>query len=332
MKRATFVLVGSLAALGCGDDASSGTGAGGSASGGEASVGGSGTTSSANGAASQGGGANVGGGAPSCPSCEALNVVGSLSSNQLNEVSGIAASADHAGVYYVHNDSGDTPRFFAIDAEGALMSTITVTGASAQDWEDMARGPCVTTTGSCLYFGDFGDNGESRTDYVVYRIAEPETLSATLSVAAEAFPFAYPDGSHNAEALLVHPITGALTIVTKKAGAAVAYEIAPLTTPGRRTTATKVGDVELPNMMALVTGADTRPDGRAVLLRTYTGVYFFGIGANESVAQALLGDACEVPFAIEPQGEAVAWKADGSGYLTVSEGVSAAVNGTSCTP
>ena len=55
-------------------------------------------------------------------------------------------------------------RFFAIDAAGSPLATFTVSGASAVDWEDIARGPCpagtcVPTTcqqasAQCGYFPD----------------------------------------------------------------------------------------------------------------------------------------------------------------------------------
>jgi hypothetical protein len=43
-------------------------------------------------------------------------ITGYLTGTQLDEISGIAASTTHAGVYYVHNDSGDTSRVFCHNA------------------------------------------------------------------------------------------------------------------------------------------------------------------------------------------------------------------------
>jgi hypothetical protein len=42
------------------------------------------------------------------------DVAGKLESKQMNEISGIAASGISNGIYYIHNDSGDTSRFLAI--------------------------------------------------------------------------------------------------------------------------------------------------------------------------------------------------------------------------
>lgn len=53
-----------------------------------------------------------------------LNITGRLQDKQMDEISGIAASAIHQGIYYVHNDSGDTSRFFAITPQGKIKSVI----------------------------------------------------------------------------------------------------------------------------------------------------------------------------------------------------------------
>ncbi|MEO6976939.1 MAG: hypothetical protein ABI113_01130, partial [Mucilaginibacter sp.] len=52
------------------------------------------------------------------------DVAGKLDSKQMGEISGIAASGISNDIYYVHNDSGDTSRFFAITPDGKLKSTI----------------------------------------------------------------------------------------------------------------------------------------------------------------------------------------------------------------
>ncbi|MGZ4000098.1 MAG: hypothetical protein ACXVIY_05695, partial [Mucilaginibacter sp.] len=52
------------------------------------------------------------------------DITGHLQSKEMDEISGIAASGIHDGVYYVHNDSGDTSRFFAITPDGKIKSII----------------------------------------------------------------------------------------------------------------------------------------------------------------------------------------------------------------
>lgn len=51
-------------------------------------------------------------------------VIGRLQDKAMDEISGIAASGIFKGMYYVHNDSGDTSRFFMISPDGKLHHTI----------------------------------------------------------------------------------------------------------------------------------------------------------------------------------------------------------------
>jgi hypothetical protein len=250
----------------------------------------------------------------------------------IHEASGLAASALHRDVYYLHNDSGDSARFFAIDATGADLGTFEVSGASAIDWEDMARGPCQRE--SCLWFGDIGDNALGRSSYVIYRVAEPSQLGpGTHAVEAEAFPFSYPDGSHNAETLLVHPETGVVTIVTKEfVGPSSIYELPVPLTNGQPMTAVKVGEVEPAAGANLFTAGDVHPAGAGVLLRTYTNLFFFAAAPGQSVAQTLATPPCVVPVAAESQGEAVGWTQSGSGWVTISEGVTPELHAVDCAP
>jgi hypothetical protein len=254
--------------------------------------------------------------------------MGKLESDELGEVSGLAASALHPGVLFVHNDSGDLPRFYAIDVNGKALARYEVDGAFAVDWEDAAAGPCPA--GRCLYFADIGDNLAKRTTLTVYRVPEPARIDpGTHHVASEPFAFSYPDGSHDAETLLVHPQTGELFIVTKVVlGASSVYRFPMPLKPGTTAVLEKVGEVAPPGGLARFTAGAIHPKGKGILLRAYTALYFYPMAA--SVADALAGEPCSVPVAVEKQGETVEWTPSGDGYLTISEGAAAAVNLVSC--
>lgn len=262
-----------------------------------------------------------------CPACGAPEQTGTLASAEEIEISGIVASVAHEGVFYVHNDSGDTARFFAIDVTGAALATFTVPSASAVDWEDLARGPCPT--GTCLYLGDIGDNNAVRASYAVYRIAEPTTI-ASAALTAEKLGFMYPDGPHNAETLLADPATGGLFVITKTLGTSSVYAFPLPLLPGKTVVLKKAGDISLPIMPALITGGDVHPSGRGVLLRTYSDVWLFPQAQGMSVVDALLGAPCPELAPIESQGEAIGWLASGAGYVTTSEGVHAPINRVKC--
>ncbi|MFO0757480.1 MAG: hypothetical protein U0359_13365 [Byssovorax sp.] len=280
--------------------------------------------------------ASAGGAASFCAACQPRRQTGAAQSPDVRETSGIAASALHPGVFYVHNDSGDTARFFAIDAQGRDQGTFELTGATAVDWEDVARGPCAAAPagGSCLYFSDTGDNDHDRSSYVIYRVPEPTSLGAGKhAVTAEALPFTYPDGGHNAEALLIHPKTGVITLVTKvkKKGtrAASIYELPLPLTPGRPAVAVKKGEIEPPTEDKRLTGGAVHPEARGVLLRNHSQVLHFPMRPEQSVAEALLAAPCVFP-PDAVKGEAITWLPSGDGFVTMSEGAGAALEETRC--
>lgn len=259
----------------------------------------------------------------------------------LSELSGLAASRIHPGVLYAHNDSANNPRFFALSTAGQMVAEFHLPGASATDWEGIAVGPCPA--GSCIYIADIGDNELRRDHHVVYRLPEPTSLVAgdggLLTVAYETFPFSYPDGRHNAETVLVHPVSGEMFVVTKSdAGAALYGFPAPLVADETAVLAS-LGPVAAPADVGPITDGAFHPCAERVLLRTKSAVLEFSgltenVGANMaasanagasasagtiSAAFILSTPPTRVPLAAEPQGEGVTYTADGWGYVTGTE-------------
>ncbi|MBK7396305.1 MAG: hypothetical protein IPJ34_08400 [Myxococcales bacterium] len=247
---------------------------------------------------------------------------------ELDEASGLATSRLHPGIVYTHNDSGDTARVFALREDATQVAEIALVGVKARDFEDIAVGPCPE--GSCVYVADIGDNNKVRKSLVVHRFAEPKALAGKLAVNADPLRFKYPDGPHNAEALLVHPKTGELVVVTKVViGAIGIYRFPTPLAPNVEVTLEHVGEVVgIDPLSQLVTAGAVSPCGDRLLLRTYGRLYEFTV--TGSVAAALLGKPREVPAPDEAQGEAVTYRANGQGYLTTSEGLGAPLYGTRC--
>lgn len=261
--------------------------------------------------------------AEQCPVCQEPKQAGTVSIEALQEASGLAASKLYKDLWYVHNDSGDTARVFVMTSDGQGKAVINLKDASAIDWEDIARGPCADASKSCIYVTDMGDNKKQRNDYKLYRFEEPANEpSGEMTITPESFDLRYPDGSHNAEALLVHPVTGHMTIVTKtNEGASPVYEFTEALRAGTPIELKKTGQIEPPKGSERFTGGAVHPEGKGILLRTYSNLWYYPMAAGQSVAQAVSGAPCAFPVADEPQGEAVEWLPDGKGYLTVSEGV-----------
>ena len=67
------------------------------------------------------------------------------------------------------------------------------------------------------------------------------------------------------------------------------------------------------------------PDGRRLVLRTYTDAYVYEVPGDDLVA-VLAGVPTVLPLPPTRQGEAVTWTRDGAALLTSSEGVGAPVH------
>lgn len=240
-----------------------------------------------------------------------------LADSRIDESSGLAVSILHNDVYYTQNDSGDTARIFAFDKRGQTIATIDLQGVTAIDCEDMA----ISKAGgrSKLYLGDIGDNSQRRSNILVYRFDEPTTLARELHAKPEILEFEYPDGPHNAESLLVHPTTGAITIVAKTdKGPSGIYTTGPNPPPGK-IKLTRVGQIEISfpiKEAKLITGGSWSSDGKYVALRTYVTAYEYPAKSDKWWT----AKAKTIPVPFQKQGESIAYLRDGSKVLTSSEG------------
>ena len=156
-----------------------------------------------------------------CPTFMDGVQLGAVESSLLVEISGVAASRKNADVLWVHNDSGDSARIYAMSIQGKHLGVYNLIGASATDWEDIAIGPGPVEGQDYVYAGDIGDNARQRSSVTVYRVAEPSvsTIQDPVTVnlyGVDALPMQYPGPEvYDCEALLVDPVSGDLFLVTK---------------------------------------------------------------------------------------------------------------------
>lgn len=253
-----------------------------------------------------------------------------LKDSSVRESSGLAASRSVPGLYWTHNDSGDGPLIYAFDTRGVSKGVWRLAGASAYDWEDMAAGPGPVSGKNYLYIGDIGDNQEKRSEITVYRVSEP-VLSAesvvkgknSLTEPAEAIRLRYPDGAHDAETLLVHPVTGNVYIVTKIpfANAGIYEAVAPLK-PGRTITLTRAGTLAVPSLLGgIITGGAISPDGRRVAFCDYMQGYEAVLANSKaSFNEIWKRPLTTISLGSRKQGEAITYRLDSKALLMTSEG------------
>lgn len=249
------------------------------------------------------------GGGPGCqPQLTPVTLPGDL-----DEVSGIAISLRHAGVYWTHEDAESV--LYAVDRRGSILARFPVR-PRLRDWEDLALAPCPSG-GSCLYMADLGDNYEERSHGRILRVAEPDP-SAPDTLHPDVFPVRLPDGPRDIEALLVLPGERVLAVTKGRNHPITVYRypgaLRPDTVTLEEIQRLSDGPRILPRQ---VTGGAVAPTGNLVALRTYESLQFYRVAADTLVP--VEGGLVNLRPLREPQGEGVAIGMDGTVILS-SEG------------
>lgn len=245
-----------------------------------------------------------------------------ITDERLRELSGLVATADG---YIVVNDGTDierNERVFFLDASCEVDRAVQYP-VSPYDPEDLAISP----DGQTLWVADIGDNPTN--DERRQRIAL-WSLPADGSAQPVVHRLSYPDGPHDAEALLIGN-DGVPLIITKSTGPAGLYRpTAPLQANNDDPVPMeKVGELELPrtttpNLFAAagritVTGAARSPDGTRVAVRTYADAFEWDVPADADLVQVLTNERPRATGLTDAFGEAIAYTPDGASFLTVSD-------------
>ncbi|WLW54159.1 WD40 repeat domain-containing protein [Streptomyces sp. YU58] len=229
---------------------------------------------------------------------------------RITESSGLAASRQHPGIYWTHNDQDTGAYLYAVDSgTGETVARITLTGVGTpRDVEAIAMGP-----DNQLYVGDIGDNDGVTWPYVwIYKLPEPKELK-DQSVRATQYVVKYSDGPRDAESLAVHPKTGRVYIIDKQEDGGHLYE-GPAKLSSSGTNVYKpVAAVDL-----WATDAAFSPDGRQLAVRGYFG----GIWYDWNGGDLKRGGRISVPLG---QGESISYSPDGSKILLGMEGADSEV-------
>lgn len=226
----------------------------------------------------------------------------------IREASGIAASKSIPNHLWVHEDSGTPTQLFLIGHDGKIVKTVFLKGIVNRDWEDMA------IAGSDIYLADIGNNNNNYPDCTIYQFMEPSATTDTVKVFTS-IRFKYEDGAHDAEALLVDPQSKDIFIITKKENPSAIYKIAYPYSTSAVNSATLSGRLAYSGAV----GAALSPDGKEIIIKTYTGLNYYTRNAGESIDAALQRTSKTLGYVMEIQGEAVTFAANNSGFFTLSE-------------
>jgi hypothetical protein len=245
---------------------------------------------------------------------------------RLGQISGLA---ERPGGFAVVNDTG--PIVWRLDnacqpirrtvlrpppAHDPAASPI---GGKRFDTEDIA----VDAAGA-FWIADIGGNTTYRTAISLFR-----WLPGTAATAVTRYDLDYPDGPHDAEALLLAR-DGRIVIVTKSRRIAGVYLVdAPLRAVGRLRLA---GGFDVHRVCPscrggslLVTGGAVSHDGTRVALRTYDRAFEWFAPTGDVVGAILHGVPRQIALPPSRQGEAIAYTPDAKTLLTATERVPAPI-------
>jgi hypothetical protein len=241
--------------------------------------------------------------------------VGKIKNPALDEVSGMAFSFKNKGGIYVHNDSGGGPYVYIIDSLGNDLGMIVLPGVINRDWEEMAIGPSADSNTPYIYMADIGDNNGEYTDIKLHRFLEPDNINGQFSIKAESFSLKYPDGPKDAETLLIDPILKEIFIISKRGKMNDIYKISIKDLENGVKILEKVGNISI----SMLVGGDISVDGKQILLKNYSNVFYWQRQNNEPIEESLKRKPHTLPYDPEPQGEAISFHPSGNFYYTLSE-------------
>ncbi|MBN1973295.1 MAG: hypothetical protein JW787_06625 [Sedimentisphaerales bacterium] len=246
--------------------------------------------------------------------------VGTIQTDLIQEASGIIASRKNESVLWVHNDSGNSAKLYAINPAGELLGVFIIKDARCRDWEDIAIGPGPDKNSDYLYIGDIGDNAGEYPSITVYCIPEPIIDSNSYDIEIETEPAAaielvYPDKPQDAETLLVDPLNRDIYIISKRDLFSRVY-----CAPYPQST-DKPAKMVLMAMLpwGLAVGGDVSPDGRLVIVRGLTSASIWRRPEGEPLWRAFIQEYSTIELMPEPQGEAICFDTNNLGFFTVSE-------------
>lgn len=229
---------------------------------------------------------------------------------KLKEVSGITYFPK-TNLIYTLEDSGNANEIYALNADGKLNKTITISNATNVDLEDITKDQAGN-----IYIGDFGNNDNERRDLCIYKVSKNE-LNKENAVSEYKVSFSYPEQTafppkkkelfYDVEGFFEHG--NYFYLFTKNRskgfdGTAFIYKI--LNAPGVQK-ATKIGTFKTCDTYnhCVLTSATISPDGKKVVLLSHDKIVLFQGYKGDSFHK---GSQTEIKLNHFSQKEAIVFK------------------------
>ena len=250
----------------------------------------------------------------------------------IGEMSGIVRSPLD-GSFWVHNDSGDEPRLFALGADGTVRIPesfsddfhgeeaeagkepwpgVHIENAVNRDWEDVA------SDGLNLYIADMGNNSNARRNLGIYVVPWESLVDTRTANAIRFIPVHYPEQTNfpplerhfDSESLFFSD--GSLYAITKHREPVPNQQMRPGANLYRLDSQSEADSNALtpidhhPELTA-ATAAELSPDGNTLAVLSYTAIWLFERPAEGDAW--LSAPASRLPLDVNAarQIEAIAW-------------------------
>ncbi|AWV97811.1 PE-PGRS family protein [Arcticibacterium luteifluviistationis] len=239
----------------------------------------------------------------------------------IDEASGIVISRSMPGHLWVIEDGLEVPGVHLLSTSGEYKGDVRLPLFN-RDWEDIASGPGPIDGQNYLYIGDIGDNADMHQNYMVYRLKEPSSLTdQNLDLVTISFKYQDRDAL-DVEAMFVDPKTKDIYFISKRQLFSVrVYRLTYPYSLDTQNVAEFLGTIP----HSIITAADMSSDGKQLLIKDYNAVFYWRLKESETIYEALSRTRdVGAPYYVEPQGEAICFDLNDSGYYTFSE-----LNGTS---
>lgn len=245
--------------------------------------------------------------------------LGKVTDPVLSEISGITTSANQRGYFWVHNDSGDKSQIYLIDSTARLQVTVKLGCVKLIDCEDISR--VTYRDSSYLLLADMGNNVKNREELSLYLFPELQIdfKSKEITIPAnriKTIRFKYADKRRDAEAIFVDQQNQEVYIVSKRDFKSTVFSF-PLADFGKKEVISLQPKMTLPFTFA--TSADMSLDGKHIIIKNLTEIFFWERNLNDSVLETLAKPYKNIPYIVEPQGEAICFDPTASYFYTISE-------------
>ena len=249
---------------------------------------------------------------------------GTLESESLDEISGLARSLRNPTLFWGHNDSGNGAYVYAFNQQGLHQGRLNLIGVGNRDWEDMAS---FHWQGQAwLLLADVGDNQSQHPELRLQLVGEPQIKKTGASVRRApkaSYRFVYPDGPRDSESIAVDISETSVYILSKRDVPARLYRL-PLSLEdnGQTQTAEFLGTVpQIPQpsiiervhasphgrWSAQPTAFDFAPDRSSAAVLTYKSVFIFPRTGDQTWAEALAAQPIEYPLPRLKQAESLVY-------------------------